>query len=1589
MKGDFSRNTFNSRKHYSGVLMQQGRVQLDADWNEQLQIEHHRTETEAIDVIGLCGVPKGSDSFKLELVQDDLAIRPGRIYVDGLLCELESTSVPITFIEGQDQQVSVPDMAVDDRAFQAGQWVEVSADGEPPTLVRVLGADAGQSLLDLDQNIEDYRDKQNARVRRIASYTTQADYLSQQFATPADPENGIPAKLNLTDGTYLAYLHVWEEHVTALDDPLIREKALGGPDTTTRIKNVWQVELLPVSTVINEGGGNGNGNGEGEAASCETQFQEWNDLIAPSTGRMNARTQFVEDTKNPCVLPPSSGYQRLENQLYRVEIQQKGDLGVAKFKWSRENGSILTTIEKVQGNTLTVTDVGKDEFLSFINGGWAEIVDAETELKGEPYKLVHIKSVNPATREIELDALDAGFETKTGLKLRRWDQEGENLGDGIATDAGWTKLEGGIEVQFSDGTYAAGDYWLIPARTATGEIEWPPFNTPNTSPLPQPPRGTAHHYCRLALIEVATGVASIVDDCRKEFPPLTHICAEDVCFDNTECQMPNVETVQDAIERLCDRNDLRFHNRHLHGWGIVCGLEVNCGPDSKQGNNGQAKRRHVTVKPGYAIDCKGNDVQIKEDAPLDLLTMIKQYNDAHPNDPLFDMKNSNGGEVCLYLTGDVEQPFAINKYDPKQNSLQALLKGTLLMDFYKDCIKKLVDFFIDEFTAKPEEAKMPVGPTQKRLTTFLNLLIQFINPATGQYVYLSGEQGKDDPQTEHTILSNFYDGLLELLQSHTFCAMFEGARPFPEYPFAVTGMRTLFGKNFHTRLRIHTQGKMAFTCGSDDKIHVYDLVGEEMAVVMDFPGGKAAIVQDVAFSQDGKQLYAIGLLNNKDTMFAVADISTTAEGGKFDHKWRTPTVICDVLLVTLATTSKVKDKVFAIGKNKGLYDINPTNVNATPTPMYGFNAVGQITVLDQTGRAFATANAQNAGVTEEYDRVFSLNLVQTETAPPQLMLTMAGIGGVKGSDAIAVAAPKGPELAHLYIVVNSPTNSNRFLIVADASKMAFLTSVDLQEDTEIRLAFNPATQRLMMTYEDNYHVRTLDGNEQLEKTFRLPVQIDPIDIAVGPDGKRAYVLNHTSNTITTVAAERVDPKAQLDLEKLAQYRREIIEAFADLFGGLLQYLKDCFCDHFLVRCPPDCLDEDKLYLACIRIKDEQVFKVCNFSRRKYVKSFPTVGYWLSLFPVMPFISRAVEVFCCAVLPNFFGKFKAPRTEQGGENRVKGKDIRTSIAIYQQTDVRSMVSEQFSKVKLGSKLLTESISQKYTERVQTHQPTTPQPATVKQDEVVGKPVDEAKTKLATNNVSVESVQPYDRSKGATNLIRLAEAPHSLQAGTNVTLYEENGVVKYYAPAEDVPEPVRNFLREEIKASSVEMADTSGLREDVKTLRTQFADTQTHQAAALAERDHQIASLRANVEAFTAAKPASTETEGMRKQLAELQQQLAGVQKTHADALSARDAQITELRTNMQSLTVNKEAIAQAAAMREQVANLQAQLTNMQKSNAEALAARDQQIAQLRTTTEGFQKRINIGGFGVSIPRSTRAPRKGKKGKGKKTEGEEKE
>src|SRR5215218_5807718 len=97
MGGDYTRFTFKPQRDHAGVLMQQGRVQLDSDWNEWVEMIDRRLLAETLDLSGRrCGVPRTTPhGFRIGRDADDrLKIGRGRIYVDGILVENHGTGDP-------------------------------------------------------------------------------------------------------------------------------------------------------------------------------------------------------------------------------------------------------------------------------------------------------------------------------------------------------------------------------------------------------------------------------------------------------------------------------------------------------------------------------------------------------------------------------------------------------------------------------------------------------------------------------------------------------------------------------------------------------------------------------------------------------------------------------------------------------------------------------------------------------------------------------------------------------------------------------------------------------------------------------------------------------------------------------------------------------------------------------------------------------------------------------------------------------------------------------------------------------------------------------------------------------------------------------------------------------------------------------------------------------------------------------------------------------------------------------------------------------------------------------------------------------
>lgn len=468
MKADLSRATFDRARRYRSVRMQQGRVQLDADFNEQQDIVNQRIEIETRDTLGPVAVPYDNAGFGLTPAGKDLAISAGRLYVEGILCENPAPA----------SVASQPDL--------------------PAIASPVLPG--GASLLPLPP-------------KGITPAAIDGVVIFNNAGQAVPP----------SDGTYLAYLETWQRHLTPLDLPVadnsMREVALGGPDTCTREKTVWQVKLLRAGDL-------------GANLNClSTTIAAWNTLTAPPDGRLAARAEAGTPPKTPCQLPPEAGYRLLENHLYRVEIHDDGTLtGKARYKWSRDNGSVLSRVvrwlDDPIANEFEVASIGRDDVLAITAGCWVEFIDDHHELLGQPGPLVQVTRTEGNVVTVDLStrighALDAEL-LPANPRVRRWDGVADLKPAAIANpNSGWEELaQDGIELKFAPGTYRIGDYWLIPARTATAAIEWP---QENGKPAFRAPAGVLRAFARLALLEFAAGAWTVKSDCRPLFPSLTEL----------------------------------------------------------------------------------------------------------------------------------------------------------------------------------------------------------------------------------------------------------------------------------------------------------------------------------------------------------------------------------------------------------------------------------------------------------------------------------------------------------------------------------------------------------------------------------------------------------------------------------------------------------------------------------------------------------------------------------------------------------------------------------------------------------------------------------------------------------------------------------------------------------------------------------------------------------------------------------------------------------------------------------------------------------------------------------------------------------
>jgi len=96
-------------------------------------------------------------------------------------------------------------------------------------------------------------------------------------------------------------------------------------------------------------------------------------------------------------------------------------------------------------------------------------------------------------------------------------------------------------------------------------------------------------------------------------------------------------------EQLYHRGRLREHNRFLHGWGVVCGCDVQPAPTTD-------KPWQVRICPGYLVAPQGDAVHIRQQALFDVADCFLQSEDpcayARPCPPV---TRRTLAEATLYL----------------------------------------------------------------------------------------------------------------------------------------------------------------------------------------------------------------------------------------------------------------------------------------------------------------------------------------------------------------------------------------------------------------------------------------------------------------------------------------------------------------------------------------------------------------------------------------------------------------------------------------------------------------------------------------------------------------------------------------------------------------------------------------------------------------------------------------------------------------------------------------------------------------------------------------------------------------------------
>ncbi len=488
MASDISRTDDGGRQHYKGVVMQQGRVILDRDFNALQETVEARTDADALDFVGPFGTP--DNGFAIDM------ITPG--------------SPPL--------------------------WVPPPPLSPPEAHNRDFAISPGTMYLGGQRAVFSPADYGKSGISY--SYFDQPDWIQPDQPKPDAVQEFV-------------YLRLLEQEVSAVEDPDLKDVALGGPDTTQRKRLLKRVKRLKV-----------------DSGDCATAFgqaqnlwQQKNFAFDPKTMRLlpqaSLKVSFSTQTSqaDPCDPVSQGGYLQPDNQLIRVQIKDSG--GTPKLLWAYDNASFLYRGSISDSTTLLLQQSPVDAFHIPRAGQVVEVLRSALIIDSEQNETDPLKPRNivrcvaeasgvvrtltanyqPDDRSIKLDtALPQEYVTDTNpLFVRIWQSQTDLSTTGSSTvelinasNNSTTGIIVTINMSLAGGQLQApiGAYWLFAVRPSTPQAVYPERFLTDA----QPPDGPRQWVCPLAVINWAGQSATSPPGSPIVFGPTINDCRE--TFDN-------------------------------------------------------------------------------------------------------------------------------------------------------------------------------------------------------------------------------------------------------------------------------------------------------------------------------------------------------------------------------------------------------------------------------------------------------------------------------------------------------------------------------------------------------------------------------------------------------------------------------------------------------------------------------------------------------------------------------------------------------------------------------------------------------------------------------------------------------------------------------------------------------------------------------------------------------------------------------------------------------------------------------------------------------------------------------------------------